>query len=109
MKITNLSGNNKIIEGENVSYENAEINFNEGNNNIIFLDDGVNLGNSQLRFRGDSSMIFLRYFRSRPVLVRIFMPSLGIVEQEAIRCPRSSSTMHIRQAPYMDRESAVGT
>ncbi|MBR1396761.1 MAG: acyltransferase [Selenomonadaceae bacterium] len=61
MKITNLSGNNKIIEGENVSYENAEINFNEGNNNIIFLDDGVNLGNSQLRFRGDSSMIFLRF------------------------------------------------
>ena len=50
-------------------------------------------------FASSSSMIFRRYLRSRAVFVLIFMPGLGIVEQDAIRRPFSSSTIHIRQAP----------
>ena len=46
-----------------------------------------------------SSRMFLRYRRSRSVLVLIFMPARGGVEQAASSPPHSFSTMHIRQAP----------
>ena len=50
-----------------------------------------------------SSRIIRRCFSRRAVLVRIFMPSRGGMEQEVSILPRSSSTTHIRQAPYTDR------
>ena len=30
MKVTNFDGNNKVIEGDNISYDSAFINFNGG-------------------------------------------------------------------------------
>ena len=49
-----------------------------------------------------SSKIIRRCFKSRAVLVRIFMPSRGSMAQEASILPRSSSTTHMRQAPKVD-------
>ena len=49
-----------------------------------------------------SSRIIRRCFSRRAVLVRIFMPSRGSMEQEASILPFSSSTTHIRQAPKVD-------
>ena len=46
-----------------------------------------------------SSRIIRRCFSSLEVLVRIFKPSLGSMEQEASILPFSSSTTHMRQAP----------
>ena len=46
-----------------------------------------------------SSRIILLWCCSLGVLVFITMPCLGGVEQEAIRLPLSSSTMHMRHAP----------
>ena len=46
-----------------------------------------------------SSRIIRRCFSSRAVLVLIFSPSRGCMEQEVSIFPRSSSTTHMRQAP----------
>ena len=50
-----------------------------------------------------SSRIIRRCFSSLAVLVRISMPSRGSMEQDASSLPVfTSSTMHIRQAPWTD-------
>ena len=46
-----------------------------------------------------SSRIIRRCFSRRAVLVLIFSPSRGCMEQEVSIFPRSSSTTHIRHAP----------
>ena len=49
-----------------------------------------------------SSRIIRRCFSSLDVFVRIFRPSRGSMEQDASILPFSSSTTHMRQAPYVD-------
>ncbi len=49
--------------------------------------------------KSGSSRIVRRCLRSRMLLVLMFMPSRGSMEQAASIFPRSSSTMHMRHAP----------
>ena len=62
MKITNFENGNRIIEGENCSYDKASINFNKTGRggNILFLEGNLNLRDSIINFDGENSIVFLR-------------------------------------------------
>lgn len=59
MKVINLKGNNKVIEGSNVIYDKAKITF-QGKNNILFLEGNINLGESKFLYHGNNSLAFFR-------------------------------------------------
>ncbi len=49
---------NKIIGGENITFNNSEIRF-SGKGNILFCEKDVKLNGSQLKFFGDGCVVFL--------------------------------------------------
>ncbi len=49
---------NKIIGGENITFNNSQISF-TGRNNVLFCEEGVTLSSSNLKFNGDGCLIYL--------------------------------------------------
>lgn len=56
--ISALEFNKVIIGGENIKIVDSHIDF-AGKNNILFIEDGVTLKNSVIRFNKDNSVIYL--------------------------------------------------
>ena len=61
MGIKQLPGSNNIVEGDNVNYNPESIIFQDNaNNNILVLESNLKLENSEIKFRGSNSIVFLR-------------------------------------------------
>ena len=60
MNITEYENNNRIIEGDGVKRNDSKISFeSSASNNILYLTSKLNLGTSEIKFRGSNSIVFL--------------------------------------------------
>ena len=68
-KLPDLSGNRIFVNAKTSSLENSTVSFN-GTGNILFVEDGVKLSKSTIKFMGNNCLVYLKK-SSRVFMVQI--------------------------------------
>ena len=68
-KVPDLSGNRIFVNAKTSSLENSTVSFN-GTGNILFVEDGVKLSKSTIKFMGNNCLVYLKK-SSRVFMVQI--------------------------------------
>ncbi|WP_282177123.1 acyltransferase [Vibrio nereis] len=50
---------NRLYIGQDVSMQGVKFSFNKGNQNLVIIDDGVNLNQLSISFKGDNNLLYI--------------------------------------------------